>query len=171
MNQPNTATLQVTFMEIRESPAAPIERCGVERIARERLCLSDYLTLYRNVGGPLRWDQRLQMREAELTALLDGGLLSIYVLRNLQGNALGFCEFDLSAFPEIELKNFGLIAEAQGRGLGPWLLGVSLHEVWKSSPKRIWLHTDSWDHPAAIRVYERAGFRVYEVRHEAPGML
>ena len=170
-NEPNTATVQVTYMELRESPAPPIERSGVERIARERLSLSDYLPLYRNVGGPLRWDQRLQMPEAELRALLDGGLLSIYVLRNLQGHALGFCEFDLSSFPEIELKNFGLVPGAQGGGLGPWLLMVSLHEAWKSSPTRIWLHTDSWDHPAAIRVYERAGFRVYEVRHEAPGML
>jgi len=171
MNERNTTTVQVTYMELHESPAPPIERCGVERIARERLSLSDYLMLYRNVGEPLRWDQRLQMPEAELRALLDGDLLSIYVLRNLQGHALGFCEFDLSALPEIELKNFGLISAAQGSGLGPWLLTVALHAVWRSNPKRIWLHTDSWDHPAAIRVYKRAGFRVYEVRREAPGML
>jgi GNAT superfamily N-acetyltransferase len=171
MNEPNTAVVQVTYMELRESPAPPIERRGVERIARERLSLTEYLTLYRNVGEPLRWDQRLRMPEAELGALLDGGLLSIYVLRNLQDHALGFCEFDLSAFPEIELKNFGLIPAAQGGGLGPWLLTMALREVWRSGPKRIWLHTDSWDHPAAIRVYERAGFRAYDVRHEAPGML
>jgi hypothetical protein len=44
------------------------------------------------------------MPEAELGALLDGGLLGIYVLRNLQDHALGFCEFDLSAFPEIEIE-------------------------------------------------------------------
>ena len=99
--------MQVTYLELRESPASPIGRCGVERIGRECLSLSEYLTLYRNVGESLRWDQRLQMPEAELRALLDGGLLSIYVLRNLQDHALGFCEFDLGAFPEIELKNFG----------------------------------------------------------------
>jgi hypothetical protein len=79
-------------MELCESPAPPIERRGVERIARERLSLAEYLTLYRNVGEPLRWDQRLQMPEAELGALLDGGSLGIYVLRNLQDHALGFCE-------------------------------------------------------------------------------
>jgi len=171
MNESNTATVQVTYMELLESPAPAIERCGVERIAREHLSLSDYLTLYRNVGESLRWDQRLRMPEAELRALLDGGLLSIYVLRDSRDLALGFCEFDLSAFPEIELRNFGLIPAAQGSGLGPWLLTVALHEVWQSSPKRIWLHTDTWDHPAAIRVYKRAGFGVYDVRHEAPGML
>jgi RimJ/RimL family protein N-acetyltransferase len=28
------------------------------------------------------------------------------------------------------------------------------------------LHTDTWDHPAAVAVYERAGFRVFAVRRE-----
>jgi|SRR5579859_1516388 len=158
-------------MELRESPTPPIERCGGERIALERLSRDEYLTLYRSVGEPLRWDQRLQMPATDLKELLDGRLLSIYVLRNLRGHALGFCEFDLSAFPEIELKNFGLIPAAQGRGLGPWLLAVAIREIWRSGPTRIWLHTDTWDHPAAIRVYERAGFHVYDVRNEAPGML
>jgi GNAT superfamily N-acetyltransferase len=171
MNEPNIVTVRVTYMELRESPPPPIERCGVERIALERPSLDEYLSLYRSVGAPLRWDQRLQMPESELRELLGGGLLSIYVLRNLQGHALGFCEFDLSAFPEIELKNFGLIPGAQGEGLGAWLLAVAIHEIWRSSPRRIWLHTDTWDHPAAIRVYERAGFHVYDVRDEAPGIL
>jgi hypothetical protein len=89
MNESNTVTVRVTYMELRESPKAPIERCGVSGIALERLSLDEYLTLYRSVGAPVRWDQRLQMPESELRALLGGGLLSIYVLRNLQGHALG----------------------------------------------------------------------------------
>jgi GNAT superfamily N-acetyltransferase len=171
MNETNPSIVRVTYMELREAPPATRPRLGPERIARERLNRATYLDLYRRVGEPLRWDQRLRMPETELAALLDGGSLNIYVLRNVHGHALGFCEFDRSAFPEIELKNFGLIPEAQGGGLGPWLLLVALWEEWKSSPRRIWLHTDNWDHPAAIRVYERAGFRVYVVRDEAAGML
>jgi ribosomal protein S18 acetylase RimI-like enzyme len=123
------------------------------------------------VGEPLRWDQRLLMPKAELAALLAGGSLNIYVLRDAHRLALGFCEFDRRAFPEVELKNFGLIPGAQGRGLGAWLLSVALREEWTAIPARIWLHTDTWDHPAAIRVYERAGFRVYAVRDESAGPL
>jgi GNAT superfamily N-acetyltransferase len=171
MNEPSSATVQVTYMELRGSPAAPIYRGGSERIAREHLPLGDYLTLYRNVGEPLRWDQRLLMPKAELRALLEGKALNIYVLRDQQRNALGFCEFDRSEFPEIELKNFGLVPAAQGRGLGPWFLKIALLEEWNSGAKRIWLHTDIWDHPAAIRVYEGTGFCVYDVRQEPPGML
>jgi ribosomal protein S18 acetylase RimI-like enzyme len=111
------------------------------------------------------------MPDAELAMLLEGGSINIYVLRNGQEQAIGFCEFDRHGFPEIELKNFGLTPEAQGRGFGPWLLSVALLEEWKTSPTRIWLHTDTWDHPAAIRLYERAGFRIYTVRDEAAGPL
>jgi GNAT superfamily N-acetyltransferase len=123
-----------------------------------------YLALYVLVGESLGWDQRLSMSEAQLEALLGGDSLRIYVLRDISGDALGFCEFDRSGFPQIELKNFGLVPEAQGRGLGQWLLATALQGEWRSNPDRIWLHTDTWDHPAAQRVYERAGFRVFDVR-------
>jgi hypothetical protein len=48
------------------------------------------------------------MPEDELRELLAGDSLAIYVLRNSQDHGLGFCEFDHSAFPDVELKNFGL---------------------------------------------------------------
>jgi len=163
--------LRVTYLELREPCRSPARHSGKERVAVERPTRLEYLSLYRRVGEPLRWDQRLLMSEAELDALLCGGCLVIYILRSVPGDALGFCEFDHSSFPEIELKNFGLVPEAQGRRLGPWLLSAALQEEWKCKPARIWLHTDTWDHPAAIRVYEAAGFRAYDVRDEAANRI
>ena len=171
MNDSGPTILRVTYMELCEAPVPTGPRPGPEHIALEQLDRTTYLDLYRRVGEPLRWDQRLQLPGAELVVLLEGGSLNIYVLRNGRELALGFCEFDRHEFPEVELKNFGLIPEAQGRGLGPWLLSVALLEEWKSSPTRIWLHTDTWDHSAAIRLYERAGFRVYAIRDEAAAPL
>ena len=159
--------LRVTYLELREPCRSPAPHTGLERVQVECPTRLEYLSLYRRVGEPLRWDQRLLMPEAELDALLGGGCLVIYILRSAPGDALGFCEFDHSSFPEIELKNFGLVPQAQGRGLGPWLLSTAIQEEWKSKPSRIWLHTDTWDHPAAVRVYEAAGFRIYDVREEA----
>ncbi len=159
-------------MELREAPPqGAMVHAGPERIVREQLNRETYLDLYTRVGTPLHWDQRLLMPAAELAAMLADGSLEIYVLRNAQGAALGFCEFDKREFPTVELKNFGLLGEAQGRGLGSWLLTVALLELWKSKPSRIWLHTDTWDHPAAVRVYERAGFCIYDVRDEPVGPL
>jgi GNAT superfamily N-acetyltransferase len=167
----NEAILRVTYLEQTEPALPPALYWGSERVALERMTCEAYLALYRRVGEPLRWDQRLSMSETDLKALLGGETLHLYVLRDLSGDALGFCEFDRSGFPQIELKNFGLVPEAQGRGLGPWLLATALQGEWRSNPDRIWLHTDVWDHPAALRVYERAGFQVFEVRDEPAAPL
>jgi GNAT superfamily N-acetyltransferase len=160
--------LSVSYLELRAEPPAPLDRAGPERIAEESLASEAYLELYRRVGGPLRWDTRLAMPRSALDALLASGRSRIYVVRDAEGRAIGLCEFDLGAFPQIELKHFGLVPEAQGRRLGPWLLSTALCAEWRAGARRIWLHTDTWDHPAALSVYERAGFRVYEVRYEAP---
>jgi len=163
-------TVRVSYLELRQAPAPPVRHDGPERVGRERLAREDYLALYRRVGGPLRWDQRLRLPPAELAALLASGRLSIYVLR--RGiEALGFCEFDRGEFPDVELKNFGLVPEAQGRGLGPWLLACALEAEWREGPRRIWLHTDTWDHPAAVPVYRRAGFTLFAERDESPDPL
>lgn len=163
--------LRVHYLQLTRAPAPITTRSGPERVAAERLPLDDYLALYRNVGAPLRWDQRLRIPREELSALLQSTHLQIYVLRDAADQALGFCEFDRSGFPHIELKNFGLIPQGQGRGLGPWLLAVALHQEWQLGPMRIWLHTDEWDHPAAVPVYQRAGFELYLTCEEAAAPL
>jgi GNAT superfamily N-acetyltransferase len=158
--------LRVTYLEQNEPAPQPPLYWGSERVTLERLQRPSYLSMYCRVGEPLGWDQRLHLPAHELESLLGGGLLRIYVLRNVQGDALGFCEFDRTDFPQIDLKNFGLVTEAQGRGLGPWLLATALHGEWRANPDRIWLHTDTGDHPAALKIYQRAGFRVFDVRDE-----
>ena len=158
-------------MEQTRPAAPPVSYRGVERITFERPDREAYLSLYVKVGAALRWDQRTTLPVAELDALLAGGALHIYLVRDLQGVALGFCEFDRSHWPQIELKNFGLVPEAQGRGLGPWLLATALQGEWRSNPARIWLHTDEWDNPAAVQTYQRAGFRVFNIRDEPPAAL
>jgi GNAT superfamily N-acetyltransferase len=163
--------LRVTYLELCEAPALMQGYSGAERIGLETLPRAAYLSLYSRVGAPLRWDLRLLMPVAPLDALLAEKSLHIYVVRNEDGAACGFCEFDRRTFPEIELKHFGLVPEAQGHGLGPWLLYVALRGEWDSGTKRIWLHTDTWDHPAALSVYQRAGFRVYDVRDEPADSL
>jgi len=166
-----SAVLRVTYLEQTEPAPPPALHWGGERVTRERLILDTYLALYRRIGAPLGWDQRLLMPAAALTGLLAGESLRLYVLRDAPGEAIGLCEFDRGGFPQIELKNFGLVPEVQGRGLGPWLLAIALQAEWRSNPDRIWLHTDTWDHPAAVGVYERAGFRVFDVRYEPAAPL
>ncbi len=163
--------LRVTYLELCAAPAPPPDRNGTERVGLEAMTREAYLALYRCVGEPLRWDTRLNLPRAELEELLGGARLHIYVLRASSGDTLGFCEFDHRAFPDIELTHFGLKPDAQGRRLGLWLLSTALGREWERGASRIWLHTDTWDHPAAVPTYERAGFRVFDVRNELPDSL
>jgi ribosomal protein S18 acetylase RimI-like enzyme len=163
--------VSVSYLELNEAPVPAARGARQERIAVERMTVEGYVDLYRAVGAPVRWDQRLRMSREDLRALLDSDFVQIYVLRDGANRTLGMCEFDRSRFPEVELKNFGLIPEAQGRRLGSWLLRSALAEEWGLRPARIWLHTDNWDHPSAVRTYEAAGFRIYLVRDEPSGEL
>lgn len=156
--------VRVSYLELTQTPTLIPTHLGAERISQEKLSVDEYLGLYGRIGRPVRWDQRLKMPRSELTSLLRSERSQIYLLED-HGQAIGFCEFERS-LPDIELKNFGLVPAAQGRGLGSWLLRTALHEEWKLQPARIWLHTDNWDHPAAVHLYESAGFQVYMVREE-----
>lgn len=166
----NESNVSVSYLELTQTPASIPTRLGAERISRKRITVKEYLDLYERIGKPFRWDQRLRIPRSELIGLLDSDRSQIYVLEDGQARVIGLCEFEL-CLPDIELKNFGLVAAAQGRGLGSWLLRTALHQEWQRGPARIWLHTDNWDHPAAVHLYESAGFRVYMVREESAADL
>jgi ribosomal protein S18 acetylase RimI-like enzyme len=163
--------VRVSYLELTDRPTAVPAYEGRERIALERLDIDEYLCLYRKVGAAVRWDQRLRMPRGPLEELLGSERTRTYVLRGAGSDAIGLCEFDRVEFPEIELKNFGVVPECQGRGLGSWLLASALNSEWASRPTRIWLHTDTWDHPAALPLYKWAGLRVMFTRDELPGDL
>jgi ribosomal protein S18 acetylase RimI-like enzyme len=163
--------VRVRYMEQRTAPTLEPKLSAAAVVAVERLSTAEYLALYRRVGEPVHWDQRLRMPSTELESLLAGDELRVYVLRSAAGLSIGLCEFDRSGFPDIELKNFGIAPEAQGRGLGRHLLAAALLQEWQAGLQRIWLHTDNWDHPAAMRLYSSLGFRVFEERDEPVGPL
>lgn len=102
------------------------------------------------------------MPRAALVAFLSSPSTTTFVLREA-GRAIGLCEFDAA---EIALTHFGLIPAAYGRRIGPWLLDTALRAVWRETTRRIWLHTDTNDHPKAQATYRRAGFEVYKEQLE-----
>lgn len=159
--------LLVSYLEMTAPPSsapvpAPMANIGV---ARERLTRADYLALYRAVGDAVQWDQRLRLPVMELDALLYDDATHIHVLRS-DGVASGLAEFERVGSDEVEMVNFGLVPAMQGKRLGPFLLDRALRAVWQHRPRRIWLHTDTNDHPKAIGTYERAGFSLYKRQME-----
>jgi len=159
--------LKLTYMQQLSPPSRDSlhpPKPGVH-VSRMRLGLKEYLSLYESIGRPYQWDERLRLPTQRLAEILESECLDHFVLE-LEHQPIGLCEFDRTALPEIELVNFGLIPSMHGQGLGSYFLDHCLREAWKHGPVRIWLHTDTNDHPSAIRVYSNAGFEAYLERVE-----
>ena len=72
---------------------------------------------------------------------------------------------------DIELVQFGLMAEFIGQGLGRYFLQWTIAKAWSYKPRRFWLHTCTLDHPAALPNYQKAGFMIYQeetIKREIP---
>ena len=160
------ALLHTFYLEHLGPPAGPPMQPPMPglSVSTALLGVDDYLTLFREVGGPIGWDGRTEMARDDLAAFLANPKTQIFVL-NITGARAGFCEFSSADAPESEIVYFGLIPPAQGQKLGPYLLDYALRAHWKQhAPQRVWLHTDEWDGPRAVDTYKRAGFRVFGER-------
>lgn len=160
--------LLVTYMELLTQPPRaavhPAPSANLE-IRAEHPSVEDYLSLYRAIGEPLTWDLRLRMPVEAVAQFLSAPSTRTFILRE-EGQPVGLCEFDAAEAEDVELTHFGLVPAAYGRRLGPFLLANALYAVWRAGTRRIWLHTDTNDHPKAQAVYARAGFKTYMQRME-----
>lgn len=151
-----------TWLEMRTPPAAasaPLpEGARLERLDR---CPPElYRELYAGVGKEWSWFDRLWWSDERLAAHLAQPEVAIRVLY-LGDTPAGY--YELVGHPEdrsVEIGYFGLMPHAIGRGLGRWLLAQAVEEAWGGAPERIWLHTCTLDHPAALPNYLKAGFAI-----------
>lgn len=51
--------------------------------------------------------------------------------------------------------------EATGRRLGKAMMAATLEQAFAGRPDRVWLHTCTHDHPAAVPFYMACGFTPY----------
>jgi GNAT superfamily N-acetyltransferase len=139
------------------SPAPRIERLG-------QCPASFYRYLYAEVGRAFRWTDRLAWSDETIRAHLATPGLSLWLL-SWEGGPGGY--FELKPHPDgsVEIAYFGLLPEYIGRGWGKYLLSEAVREAWRVRPTRVWLHTCTLDHPAALPNYLERGFRA--VREES----
>jgi GNAT superfamily N-acetyltransferase len=153
----------VTSLEMRErpkprpTPPSPLSLVHWAAPATER-----YRTLFRRVGEPWLWFSRLVIAEADLRATLDNPLVEVYAATDRSGIELGMLELDFRVPGNCELSYFGLVPEVTGKGNGGWLMGHALGLAWRAGIDRVWVHTCTLDHPAALGFYQRHGFVPYK---------
>jgi len=118
-----------------------------------------YRALYMAVGGlPWMWFSRMKMPRAELAAILADRDVEVFVLRD-GARDIGLLELDFRQGGACEIAFFGLVPDAVGQGAGRYLMNIALTRAWgRSGVGRVWVHTCTLDHPAAIAFYTRSGF-------------
>lgn len=158
----------VTFLRMGRAPLqpAPALPAGMEVRPRADCSVEQYRFLYNTVGEQHLWWLRRTMPDRQLAGLLRDSHVSIDVLY-ADGEPAGFYELDRSHWPAINLSYFGLMPHAIGRGAGFAFLRHAVDAVWRRRPAAMTVNTCTADHPRALSLYLRAGFRpVREVREE-----
>jgi GNAT superfamily N-acetyltransferase len=154
----------VTYLEMTEPPTRaplPPPRAGIEVRHAVRPTISFYRYLYDAIGKDWMWYERKLLGDAELAAIIHDPKVEVNVLW-LDGVPAGLAEFDRRDLPDVELAYFGIVPELIGQGVGRFLLDWSVRHAWRSRPRRFWVHTCDLDHPRALGVYQKAGFRIYD---------
>jgi GNAT superfamily N-acetyltransferase len=120
-----------------------------------------YRALYRRIGERWLWFSRAVMRDEFLRAMLSRPTTEVHALER-NGEAIGLAEFDLTKQGEVEIAMFGVVPEATGTDAARHLMTVALERAWRPGIRRVWLHTCSFDHPAAVPFYLNCGFRPWK---------
>jgi GNAT superfamily N-acetyltransferase len=122
--------------------------------------LAEYRALFRRIGEDWLWFSRLVMPDDELVAIVRDPRVELFVLEDM-GKAIGLVELDFREEGACELAFFGVVAEEIGRGAGRFLMDEATARAWAKPIRRFWVHTCTFDHPAALGFYRRSGFRPY----------
>jgi GNAT superfamily N-acetyltransferase len=129
------------------------------RLERIEACpVSFFRYLYAEVGRAYHWTDRLSWTDQQVRAHLADPAVSIWLLTSGAAPA-GYFELRAGDDRSIEIAYFGLLPEFVGRGWGGYLLTRAVETAWAMHPDRVWLHTCTLDHPAALPNYLRRGFR------------
>ncbi len=120
-----------------------------------------YRACYRTVGAAYQWRDRWDWTDAEIVRHLAQPEITLHLARR-GDETLGW--YELRRVPDdgsVEIAYFGLFPAAIGHGLGRHLLSCAVRDAWALQPSRVWLHTCTLDHPAALPNYVARGFAPY----------
>lgn len=132
---------------------------GAQVLRPAKLTPAFYRYLYNAVGSTWHWHDRRDLSCETLALLIAASGVEVYVLY-VEGAPAGYVEFQIEDH-QVKIVYFGLIPDFIGQGLGGFFLDWAVREAWSKGVSRVWLHTCSLDHKAALSNYLRAGFEVF----------
>lgn len=113
--------------------------------------------LYREVGADYHWVDRWNWSATQWEDWVRRPGYGLWVL-SYDGDVAGFFELKWDEAGAVEIELIGLVTRFHGRGLGGHLLTAAVEIAFAIGANRVWLHTCTLDHPAALPNYLARGF-------------
>ena len=165
---PPERTVPATRTYLEQTAPVPASTAWPEPgwcVARVECCPATfYRYLYREVGRPWHWIDRLPWSDERIRAHVASPGIEIWLLTHDTVPA-GFAELERASDGSVEIVYFGLLPDFIGRRAGRPFLDAVVGRAWEGGTTRVWVHTCTLDHPRALTNYLAGGFRV--VREEA----
>lgn len=151
----------VTYLEMDHRPTRPSPPmpagAPLALMRAEEPPVHFFLYLYRTVGADHYWVDLLEWPEEKLAGFVQDPKVELTALYRA-GSPAGFFQLDFRQEGVCDLAYFGLMPEATGMKIGPWLLDQAVHQAWSREIETLTVNTCTLDHPAALAIYQRAGF-------------
>ena len=160
----------ITYLEMRSPSALRPRRSEDPRFRVAEATVKQWQFnrfLYLLVGGDWSWVDKRSWSDQRWKAYAESERLRTFAAY-YDGSVGGYFELRADDAGGVEIAILGLTPKFVGRGLGAVLLTHALEEGWRLQPTRVWLHTCSLDHPAALPNYQARGMTVYKVETYSP---
>lgn len=115
---------------------------------------------YEEVGRAHHWTDRLAWTEEQWRSYLDRKNLDTWI-GYVRDTPAGYFELEKQE-SAVQLVYFGLLPPFIGQGVGGALLTEAIGRAWAMDTQRVWVHTNTVDHPSALPNYQKRGFRIYD---------
>jgi len=116
---------------------------------------------YTAVGGDWFWIDRLSWPHERWSQWVARPEVETWVAYS-GGNPVGYFELEAQPQDDVEIAYFGLLPQFAGKGFGGAMLTTAVRRAWELPVLRVWVHTCSLDHPAALANYIARGFRKFK---------
>jgi len=156
--------MTVTFLEMNAKPSVippPQPRGKVALLRCDKPPNHFYRYLYDTIGNDYFWVDRKKLTPDALAKLIQDPLNQLFVLYT-DGNPAGMAELDFRKSGNCNISYFGLMPEAIGKRLGFFFFYHSCINAWLQPIQRLTINTCTLDHPRALPLYQRMGFRPYD---------
>lgn len=161
----------VVYLEMtKAAPDAPNPPPLVPKLALLKLdkpTTGFYRYLYDAVGRRWHWVDRNRLSDVALGQIICDPKVEIWV-PYVGGVPAGYVELDRredgGELKPVNIAYFGLVPEFFSRGLGTWLLRSGIRQAFSYGTRRLTVNTCNLDHPAALPLYQKLGFRPYQTR-------